>query len=145
MLFAIPLHTVLQSNQKETDYSDDLKATWKDNIKLDLKKEDGGMAWFSWLRIRDSHGSLRFRKRFASHHTKGAELLDQLRDYWHIKQSTANEQCTRNNWEGYCDITADQQTNGQCHAHHTWRGGPFGVRVKYEMHTCYGIQLGDGC
>jgi hypothetical protein len=44
MLFAIPLHTVLQSNQKETDYSDDLKATWKDNIKLDLKKEDGGMA-----------------------------------------------------------------------------------------------------
>lgn len=44
MLFAIPLHTVLQSNPKETDYSDDLKAMWEDNIKLDLKKEDGGMA-----------------------------------------------------------------------------------------------------
>jgi hypothetical protein len=39
-----------------------------------------------------------------SHHIKGAEFLDQLSDYWHLKQSTTNEQCTRNNWKRYFDL-----------------------------------------
>lgn len=33
-----------------------------------------------------------------SHHIKGAEFLGQLSDYWYLKQSTTNEQCTRDNW-----------------------------------------------
>ena len=32
------MYTVLQSKPKETDYSDDLKATWEDDIKLDLDR-----------------------------------------------------------------------------------------------------------
>jgi len=38
------MRTVMQSKPKETDHSDDLKATWEDNIKLDLNREDGDMA-----------------------------------------------------------------------------------------------------
>jgi hypothetical protein len=34
------MHTALQSKQKETNNSHDLKATWEDNIKLDLNRED---------------------------------------------------------------------------------------------------------
>jgi len=34
------MYTALQSKQKETNNSDDLKATWEEIIKLDLNRED---------------------------------------------------------------------------------------------------------
>jgi len=88
--YSTSMRTVMQSRPKETDHSDDLKATWISTERMETWPDsaDSGLGT-----VTDSYG---YGK--DSHHIKGAEFLDQLSDYWYLKQSTTNEQCTRNNW-----------------------------------------------
>lgn len=96
VLFDVPLHTVLSRTRKKLTTQMILKQ--RDSIILNWilrnrtetlsHSADAGLG-----KVADSYGSQN-----DSHHINGAEFLGQLSDYWNLQLSTANEQCTRNNW-----------------------------------------------